>query len=71
MYIPRDAPHPDEWEYFKISNHITFHWQPQENMDRIYEPIMIVRTFRRMYYGLLDLITGSCLADGGVLPPGT
>lgn len=42
MYIPREAPHPHEWEYFKISKHIQFHMQPQKHMDGIYEPIMIV-----------------------------
>ncbi|KAF7796152.1 hypothetical protein EIP86_007326 [Pleurotus ostreatoroseus] len=41
VYIPKEAPCPHEWEYFRISKHITFHMQSQENMDEIYEPIMI------------------------------
>ena len=42
MYVPRDAPPAEEWEYFKFSNHIEFHMQPQENMEGVFEPIMIV-----------------------------
>ncbi|KAF7797380.1 hypothetical protein EIP86_008575 [Pleurotus ostreatoroseus] len=41
MYIPKEAPPTHEWEYFKISKHIKFRMQSQENMDGIYEPIMI------------------------------
>ena len=44
MYVPRDAPPPGEWEYFKISHHIDFVMQPQEHMEGIYEPIQIVCT---------------------------
>ena len=69
MYIPRDAPQPDEWEYFKISNHITFHWQSQENMDRIYEPIMIVRMgLGNLYVSIRRLTTCNTAAYGEVLP---
>ncbi|KAI8993761.1 acetyl-CoA synthetase-like protein [Trametes punicea] len=41
MFIPRDPPPVDEWEYFKLSKHLTFHMEPQEGLERIYEPIMI------------------------------
>lgn len=43
MYVPKDAPPPGEWEYFKISHHVEFVMQPQENLEGVYEPIMIVR----------------------------
>ncbi|KAI0800375.1 acetyl-CoA synthetase-like protein [Fomes fomentarius] len=41
MFIPRDPPPGDEWEYFKMSHHIEFYMQPQKGMDGIFEPIMI------------------------------
>ncbi|KAI0325861.1 acetyl-CoA synthetase-like protein [Cubamyces sp. BRFM 1775] len=41
MFIPRDPPPVDEWEYFKFSHHITFHLEPREGLENIYEPIMI------------------------------
>ncbi|KAI0657838.1 acetyl-CoA synthetase-like protein [Cubamyces menziesii] len=41
MFIPRDPPAVDEWEYFKFSHHITFHLAPQKGLENIYEPIMI------------------------------
>ncbi|OJT05247.1 hypothetical protein TRAPUB_3954 [Trametes pubescens] len=41
MFIPRDPPPVDEWEYFKFSHHITFKLEPQEGLDGIVEPIMI------------------------------
>ncbi|KAI8971002.1 hypothetical protein BD414DRAFT_540590 [Trametes punicea] len=43
MFIRRDPPPVDEWEYFKLSKHLTFHMQPQEGLERIYGPIMINR----------------------------
>lgn len=43
MFIPRDPPPVDEWEYFKFSHHITFKLEPQEGLNGIVEPIMIVR----------------------------
>lgn len=42
MFIPRDPPPVDEWEYFKFSHHITFKLEPQEGLNGIVEPIMIV-----------------------------
>ncbi len=42
MFIQRDPPPVDEWEYFKFSHHITFKLEPQEGLDSIVEPIMIV-----------------------------
>ncbi|KAI0314061.1 acetyl-CoA synthetase-like protein [Amylostereum chailletii] len=41
MFVPRDAPPVDEWEYFKFSHHIEFVMQPQDNLAGIVEPIMI------------------------------
>ncbi|KAJ7485527.1 acetyl-CoA synthetase-like protein [Mycena latifolia] len=41
MFIPRDAPPVGEWEYFKLSNHITFSMKPREHLDNVFEPIMI------------------------------
>ncbi|KAJ6625067.1 acetyl-CoA synthetase-like protein [Mycena sp. CBHHK59/15] len=41
MFIPRDAPPPGEWEYFKLSNHITFSMELQEHLDNVFEPIML------------------------------
>ncbi|KAH9851149.1 acetyl-CoA synthetase-like protein [Lenzites betulinus] len=41
MFIPRDPPPVDEWEYFKFSHHITFRLEPQEGLAGIVEPIMI------------------------------
>lgn len=41
MFIPRDPPPPGEWEYFKLSNHITFGMKPREALENIFEPIMI------------------------------
>ena len=41
MFIPRDAPTIDSWEYFKLSPHIKIVMQPQE-VKGLYEPIAIV-----------------------------
>ncbi|KAI0629572.1 acetyl-CoA synthetase-like protein [Trametes polyzona] len=41
MFIPRDPPPVDEWEYFKFSHHITFELEPQPGLEGIVEPIMI------------------------------
>ncbi|KAJ7171157.1 acetyl-CoA synthetase-like protein [Mycena filopes] len=41
MFIPRDAPPPGQWEYFKLSNHITFVMKPREDLQNVFEPIMI------------------------------
>ncbi|KAH9889260.1 acetyl-CoA synthetase-like protein [Cubamyces lactineus] len=41
MFIPRDAPPVDEWEYFKFSHHITFYLAPEERLPGIFEPIML------------------------------
>ncbi|KAI0819209.1 acetyl-CoA synthetase-like protein [Trametes gibbosa] len=41
MFIPRDPPPSDEWEYFKFSHHITFRLEPQEGLPGIIEPIMV------------------------------
>ncbi|KAL1937899.1 hypothetical protein VTO73DRAFT_12792 [Trametes versicolor] len=41
MFIPRDPPPIDEWEYFKFSHHITFKLEPREGLQGIVEPIMI------------------------------
>lgn len=68
MYIPGEAPPTHEWEYFKISKHIEFHMQPQENMDGIYEPIMIVRP--RHTDSAVDKIADSRFAgDRDLFPP--
>lgn len=42
MFIPRDTPSAEEWEYFKMSNHIKFVMQPQENLPDLFEPVIIV-----------------------------
>ncbi|KZT21918.1 acetyl-CoA synthetase-like protein [Neolentinus lepideus HHB14362 ss-1] len=41
MFIPKDTPGTDEWEYFKFSHHIEFVMQPEDKLDGIFEPIMI------------------------------
>ncbi|CDO69440.1 hypothetical protein BN946_scf184791.g35 [Trametes cinnabarina] len=41
MFIPRDPPPAHEWDYFKISNHLTLHMELQEGYDHVYEPIHI------------------------------
>ncbi|KAL7277648.1 hypothetical protein ACG7TL_008575 [Trametes sanguinea] len=41
MLIPRDPPPAHEWDYFKISNHLTLHMEPQDGLENIYEPIHI------------------------------
>ncbi|KAI9059888.1 acetyl-CoA synthetase-like protein [Trametes sanguinea] len=41
MLIPRDPPPADEWDYFKISKHLTLHMEPQEGIENVYEPIHI------------------------------
>ncbi|KAJ6595668.1 acetyl-CoA synthetase-like protein [Mycena vulgaris] len=41
MFIPRDPPPAGEWEYFKFSNHITFEMKPREDLDNVFEPVMI------------------------------
>ena len=48
MFIPRDPPPLNEWEYFKLSHHIEFFMEPQENMEGIFEPIMIVSSRSRL-----------------------
>ncbi|KAI0708459.1 acetyl-CoA synthetase-like protein [Earliella scabrosa] len=40
MFIPRDAPTIDSWQYFKLSPHIKIVMQPQE-VKGLYEPIAI------------------------------
>ena len=42
MFIPRNAPSVDEWEYFLLSNHITLHMRPVDKLENIFEPILIV-----------------------------
>ncbi|KAJ7276812.1 acetyl-CoA synthetase-like protein [Mycena rebaudengoi] len=41
MFIPRDPPPVDEWEYFKFSNHVTFAMKPREDLGNVFEPVMI------------------------------
>ena len=42
MFIPKDTPSADEWEYFKMSRHIEFVMQPQGlGLEGLYEPIVI------------------------------
>ena len=42
MFIPKDTPSADEWEYFKMSRHIEFVMQPQgQGLEGLYEPIVI------------------------------
>ncbi|KAJ7105399.1 acetyl-CoA synthetase-like protein [Mycena crocata] len=41
MFIPKDPPPANEWEYFKLSNHITFAMKPREHLHNVFEPIMI------------------------------
>ncbi|KAJ6494041.1 acetyl-CoA synthetase-like protein [Mycena vitilis] len=41
MFVPRDPPPADEWEYFKFSNHITFVMKPREDLQNVFEPIMM------------------------------
>ncbi|KAI0753486.1 acetyl-CoA synthetase-like protein [Daedaleopsis nitida] len=41
MFIPHSTPSAEEWEYFKMSNHIKFVMQPQKNLPDLFEPIMI------------------------------
>ncbi|KAJ7285201.1 hypothetical protein C8J57DRAFT_1217479 [Mycena rebaudengoi] len=41
MFIPRDSPPADEWEYFKLSNHVTVAMKPREDLYNIFEPILI------------------------------
>ena len=43
MFIPRDRPSVDEWEYFIFSNHITFHMRPAPGMHNVFEPVLVVR----------------------------
>ncbi|TBU40122.1 hypothetical protein BD309DRAFT_1082947 [Dichomitus squalens] len=42
MFVPEDSPRTDEWEYFKLSHHIKFYMKPEEGLEGIFEPIMIV-----------------------------
>ncbi|KAJ7158106.1 acetyl-CoA synthetase-like protein [Mycena filopes] len=41
MFVPRDPPPPDQWEYFRMSNHITFFMKPRKGLDNVFEPIVI------------------------------
>ncbi|OSC97580.1 acetyl-CoA synthetase-like protein [Trametes coccinea BRFM310] len=41
MFIPKDPPPIDEWEYFKLMPQATYHLEPQPGLKNIYEPIMI------------------------------
>ncbi|KAJ7171136.1 acetyl-CoA synthetase-like protein [Mycena filopes] len=41
MFVPRDPPPPDQWDYFRISNHITFYMKPREGLENVFEPILI------------------------------
>ncbi|RPD57315.1 acetyl-CoA synthetase-like protein [Lentinus tigrinus ALCF2SS1-7] len=44
MFVPKDTPSADEWEYFKMSRHIEFVMEPQpesEGLVGLYEPIMV------------------------------
>ncbi|KAJ7078089.1 acetyl-CoA synthetase-like protein [Mycena epipterygia] len=41
MFIPQDPPPAGEWEYFKLSNHITFSMKPCDHLANVFEPIMI------------------------------
>ncbi|KAI0669497.1 acetyl-CoA synthetase-like protein [Trametes maxima] len=41
MFIPRDPPPVDEWEYFKFSHHLEFHLAEQDGLEGIIEPIML------------------------------
>ncbi|KAJ7732697.1 acetyl-CoA synthetase-like protein [Mycena metata] len=40
MFVPRPPP-SGQWEYFKLSNHITFFMKPHETLENVFEPIMI------------------------------
>ena len=42
MFIPRNSPSVDEWEYFLLSNHISLYMRPADNLENIFEPILIV-----------------------------
>lgn len=69
MFIPRDPPAVDEWEYFKFTHHITFHLAPQKGLENIYEPIMIVRmSLGNLYVSIRRLTTCNTAAHGEVLP---
>lgn len=50
MFIPRDRPSSDEWEYFVFSNHTSFYMRPAENLPNLFQPILMVRS---MQHGLL------------------
>ncbi|KZV70689.1 acetyl-CoA synthetase-like protein [Peniophora sp. CONT] len=41
MFIPRDPPSVDEWEYFVLSNHINLHMRPADNLQNVFEPILV------------------------------
>ena len=42
MFIPRDPPAIDTWQYFKISRNMTVVMQPQDLSKGLYEPISLV-----------------------------
>ena len=50
MFVPKDPPPTNEWEYFKFSHHIEFVMQPQENLPDIFEPIMIRKELPRSVF---------------------
>jgi len=43
MLLPAAAPNLDEWEYFRFSGHLEIELRPQEEMENIFEIVVIVR----------------------------
>jgi hypothetical protein len=50
MFIPRDPPPRDEWEYFKFSKHIAFSMKPGEDLENVFEPVVIVRVLKILVF---------------------
>lgn len=42
MFVPKDAPPPKDWDYFKFSNHLEFKMDPHPSLKNVFEPVMIV-----------------------------
>ncbi|KAJ7649210.1 hypothetical protein B0H17DRAFT_1147835, partial [Mycena rosella] len=41
MILPREMPDPREWQWFRLSTHITFQMKQQDHPENVFEPIVI------------------------------
>ncbi|KAI0060400.1 acetyl-CoA synthetase-like protein [Artomyces pyxidatus] len=45
MFAQEGTPTIDEWEYFKLSSHLSIEMLPQDGMDDLFEPVVVQTPF--------------------------